>query len=291
MTQRGLFPSWLDGSLARDASFGRAYAAVPDARRALLKTAIARLWDWCAPAEALHRRAETLWRSGLRSVSLAEPRRFAMMLFDAGETSPSRLLAALVPALAAGVPDVLAVRLGGRALPPAPQLLALELAGVERLALLSRARCAELLAHLGQGGESGAVLALGREAASVVAEARLHSARQRAWTPGSGPAGVWLERGAGSDLEALDFAQQGAEIHVWGAGRRSIPGGFVRRSGTFETFLRQGYSALYVPEARREACAGRAPLVLGPGCESCWLWPDLEASLFTPRRVCWSVDG
>jgi len=291
MTQRGLFPSWLDGSLASDAAFGRAYAAVPDVRRALLKTAIARLWEWCGPADAVSLRRDMLWRSGLRSVSVAGPRRFALVLFDAGETSPVRLLAALVPALAAGIPEVLAVRLGGRALPPAPQLLALELAGVERLALLSRKRCTELLEHLGQGGESGLVLALGRDAGSVLAAAPLHPARQRAWVPGGGPAGVWLDRTGSPDLEALAFAQHGAEINVWGGRGRSIPDGFVRRSGTFETFLRQGYATLYVPEERREACAGRAPLVLGPGCESCWLWPDLEVSLFTPRHVCWSVDG
>jgi hypothetical protein len=100
-----------------------------------------------------------------------------------------------------------------------------------------------------------------------------------------------LDRPGDLDLQAVAFAQADAALEAWGPGARGLAAPFVRRSGTFESFLRQGYAALYAPTARHEACLGRAPLVLGSGCESCWLWPDLAADLFFTHSTAWSLDG
>lgn len=278
MKTTGLFPSWIAKSLVADAVFGRAYARVPDHGRALLKTALARSWETSAPSETVASRTEKALRSGLRAVTSSAPRPGLVLLLDPAETSPARLLAALAPALAAGIPEVLAVRLGGRGNPPASLLVALELAGVERLALLPKEQGPKLFEHLAGHAPACLVLALG----SVPGPAAWRGRLER-------PLGLWLDKSGDLDLEAVRFAQPDAVLEAWGPGTRSLTGPVVRRSGTFETFLRQGYAALYAPRTRHEACLGRAPLVLGPGCESCWLWPDLAADLFLERSTGWSL--
>jgi hypothetical protein len=279
MTRAGLFPAWIAGALAGDAVFARAYAAVSDPERALIKTALARSWEGSGPSEALSRRTDTVLRSGLRAVGASTPRPALALVFDSSEVSPARLLAALVPALAAGVSEVLAVRLGGRGHPPAPLLVALELAGVERLALLPREQGPRLCEHLA-AHPACLVLALGSAPVPAAWRGRLER-----------PLGLWLDRPGDLDLQAVAFAQADAALEAWGPGARGLAAPFVRRSGTFESFLRQGYAALYAPTARHEACLGRAPLVLGSGCESCWLWPDLAADLFFTHSTAWSLDG
>jgi hypothetical protein len=280
MAGTGLFPAWIGKALVADAVFGRAYASVSERERALLKTALVRSWEWSAPSEVVFRRTETLLRSGLCAVTRSAPRPALALFFDAAETSPARLLAALVPALAAGVPEVLAVRLGGRGHAPAALLTALELAGVERLAQLPKDQGPRLLGHLAQNAPSCAVLALG-EVACVRAAWRGRLDR---------PLGLWLDRPGDLDLEALAFAQPDAVLEAWGPGARGLAAPVVRRSGSFETFLRQNYPAVYAPGSRREACLGRVPLVLGPGCESCWLWPDLEPGRFLATSTAWGLD-
>lgn len=281
-----IFPSWIEERLVGDAAFARAYAAVSDRHRALLKTALARAWEWAGPAAAESSRYETLGRSGLASVRLIRPRRFAVLLFDETENSPARLLAALTPVLAAGVPDVLALRVGGRSLPPAPVLTALELAGVERLARLSRERALKLLREL-DPRSPGLILGLGAGAVAEILAACPPSPWRAVWRGGlGGPLGVWRDKAADLDLEALAFAQPDAAVEVWGAGR-SLPGmRLSKKNGTFESFLTQGYPVVWVPAARREACLDTALAVFGPGAESCWVWPDLQ-SLTAFEQVAW----
>lgn len=284
-----VFPRWIEDRLVGDAAFARAYAAVPDTRRALLKTALARAWEWAGPAVLETSRCAALGRSGLSSLRLTRPRRFAVLLFDATENSPARILAALAPALAAGIPEVLAVGVGGRSLPPAPVLTALELAGVERLARLSREQCLKFLREL-DPFQPGLILALGGGPAAGVLAACPQSPWRVVRRGGlDGPLGVWRDSAEDLDLEALAFAQPDAAVEAWGAGR-FLPGvHFRKKSGRFESFLKQGYPVVYVPAARREACLEAALAVFGPGTESCWIWPGL-ASLTGIEQVAWQNE-
>ncbi|WP_147821621.1 histidinol dehydrogenase [Salidesulfovibrio onnuriiensis] len=282
------FPDWLEPHLLDDAVMGEAYASVPDERRALLKTSIARLWEWYGPSCCTAQRLERLFRGGFTAAEMRSPVGFAVFVCGADMNSPAQLLAALVPAIAAGVLHILAVKPCGTGWTQ-PQLVGLELAGVEMVAELDQDTLQRLLRELAQGGESGRLVYIDAEdAVSQVGKC----------SPGVlslnlGKAAAVVRQGEGGnrfDLDALAFAQAGTRMTYFGDASDVDDSVFSCADREFEYALTQDASVAFLPAGDHSRAAAHFSAVMGPGHESSWIWTEIDANTFVDTRVTWS-DG
>ncbi|WFS64082.1 hypothetical protein LF599_07960 [Pseudodesulfovibrio thermohalotolerans] len=271
-------------SLVDDSLFAEAYGLSADGERALMKTCIARLYDWYGPRKDAAGQVSMRWRSGMESVRRFSPVDFALVLFDGSFVAPARLLAALVPAIACGVGNVLAVRLDGQGDWPHPLLTAMELAGQELAADLSSEDVAGLLRDLAGTGASGVVIDLAGRPDVCSDLSRLAVYRPLFDCSGS----IFLDREEDFDLEALSFAQPDTAFTVFGADS-SLPEGFARGGTDFAAFLENLRDLAVAPANRIGDALGKARLVLGPGQEGCWVWPDLHPEFFLFHRTAWTL--
>lgn len=160
MFENSFFPEWLGAFVVDDERFGAAYDAVPDNRRAWLKTTIARLHVLYGTPQVMWGRQENHWRQGHISVSETRPVDWTVVVVDSAYASGVRLLAAAMMPLLSGVEDILVVFSGEK--PAAAEgLAALELAGIEMAVQLDADKTSAFMAEILATGTSGRVLALG----------------------------------------------------------------------------------------------------------------------------------
>ncbi len=295
MNSAPFFPEFVYQHGLDDTHFYQAYESVSAGRRAWLKQCIAWLHAWHGEDRAPLRERQVTLAQGLCGVERSKPLTFAVILADADFTSPVRCLAALLPALLAGVENVLVLRVRrGRSPQPWPDALltALELAGQELVSELSLPQIRNLLEWLGDSGHPGAVVSLSRDPLSgkgcpicLLAESR---SSVRFWQPDwNGELGIWAGDSCPWDLDTLGWAHGDTQLHLWGA-KGPVPGErFERRSGSFDDFLAHGYRAAFVPRDRRPAVLESVPLIMGPGLEGCWLWPGLTPGFFRSLTAAW----
>ena len=273
----GQWPEVMEQGRVADEAFAAAYARTGDGRRAWIKTGLAAVYAAVGgPRPAACQRRDSLGHD-LLLTTVDVPLDFVVVVCGRDFLSPARLVAAVVPALCARVPDVAVVRLGASW--PGPLLTALELCGVEMACRLGVRDLPGLLAGLPAKGR-GAVVVLGELALPprLPFDLTVFSARI------AGRAGVFGPHEAGFDHEALAFAHPDMafvrhggpcpDLPAWTAG----PGGLAEAAGC-------GYDAVYVAPQPGLSDLAAAPLVLGPGRETFWLWPQLPCEAFRVRRL------
>ncbi|WP_461209379.1 hypothetical protein [Desulfocurvus sp. DL9XJH121] len=281
MTDSG-YQDWMLDCLVDDDLFAEAYGSMPGERRAWIKQTAAQAHALAGAAPAVEERRDVLGRQGYRVLRELRPVEYAVMFLDSTCLSPARVAAVAVPMVLSGARHVCAVRVSGG--PPAADavLTALELSGLETVFHLDEGAARRFTAFLSDLG-SAAVVFCGRgpELSALAAAAGYASPPLKLWRPLPGERlGVWAGAGGDWDWETLAWAHPCSEFEVWGArsGLPDLPVNFKAARGGFERFLEAGYPALYVPEARLGEALGHAPLVLAPGQEGCWAWPDLPMS-------------
>jgi len=271
-------------SLVDDALFAAAYGESTDRERALMKTCIARLYDWYGPRKDTACEVARRWRGGFASVARAAPVDFALVLFDETFVSPARLLAAVVPAVACGVRNVLAVRVDGEGEWARSLLTAMELAGQELVADLSGDSVSSLLGDLSDTGASGAVIDLAGRPGLCAGRSRVavHSPIFDC------KAVLYLDALETFDLDALTFIHPDIGFTVFGPDF-PLPDGFVRGGEEFPSFLDAVRDVAFVPANRIGYALDHARLVLGPGQEGCWVWPELHPAFFLYHHTAWTI--
>ena len=284
-------PSWLAPRIIADARFARAHDAIGDKRRALLKGLIADHFTLTPPVPSLRAQCTQQFVSGLALRTSATPRPFVLLLTDASLDAPALLLAALMPALCSGAPDVLVLRLGARSELTDALLTACELAGQERVAALGPALAVRLLSECAQSGLPGLVLYpdtpdLRRVLSRPTLRAQLDASPLRL-APLRLPTalGLWRDAPAQFDAEGLEFLFGAHTFEAGGAqpGRRAkkTPEAFA-----FSAFAATRRDLLLVPDARLAddarlaAGQGGARLVVGQSRTGLWTWPELSPELF-----------
>ncbi len=300
-----VLPAWLEADLIPDQDFGQAYESMDDRQRGWIKACLARLYDRHPPAVGWKVLETGHPRAGYFTLSHSTPLDFAIFLLPLDFSSPARLLAALLPALTAGVGEVLVAFLlqdapakgassASSPLPspvpsPVPALLtALELAGQERACVLTPKSLDRLLAHLNRLGRPGLLYSFpGLDAGVLPQPGPLGAGLGVAQAPVAAEAGVWLDDPDDFDLAALRFAHPDLRFAVFGPCPRLPDKGFSRRKGDMERFSASAFDAVYLSEERMGQYLGGAPLVLGPGQEPCWAWPGLSAECFFRPRLGW----
>lgn len=280
------FPAWLEEHQLSDARFAKAYNALGDQRRALIKGLIARhyaLTPPCGPASSSATRRFDL----LEHTSLQEPAPFVLLLLDGLLDAPALFLSALMPALCARVPQVLVARLGQRSAVPDALLASCELCGQERFAALGPMLLQRLLLECAASGEPGLVLypdtpefrrLLGqKELRQVLDAAPLRLVPLRA------PRVCAIWRDSSIDFPPEDVALLYGALPFEAAG--AVPG---MRSRTAPD--EDAWTAFC--EVRRDlllaarACAGqhRAAVTVSGECLGLWRWPELHPGLFVQER-------
>ncbi len=281
-----------------DAAFAVAYEATGDAARARLKTCIARLHVLYGAAggagagDVREGRTATRWRQGFTSLEHVAPCAWALVCVDAAWASAPRLLAAVLPALFAGVGAVGVLRVGGSGPWPAPVLAALELAGQEVVADVAPEALLALLKALGAsagaggaGGTTGAggrLLLLGEHPEQTCALARAHGVP------------VWRDAlppiiGVASHCDSIDKTDCPDNAVLRAAHPDAtfvdVPALPRPTDGAASSVPLARLSAVACAPAHASAWLNHAGLVLGPGHEWCWMHPGLFTAWFARRAV------
>lgn len=268
-----------------DAAFAAAYEATGDVGRARLKTCIARLHVVYGAAggagggEVRQGSTATRWRQGFASLEQVAPCAWTLVCVDAAWASAPRLLAALLPALFAGVGSVAVVRVGGEGPWPAPVLAALELAGQEVVADAAPVVLPALLdslAHGGAGQGMGRLLLLGEHPDAMFAHARALGVP--VWRDGPAPiigvAGISPEIAPSDRLDAA--ALRAAHPDAVFAEVPAAPSAHGFQASLAAVACGLDHASVWL---------GHADLVLGPGHEWCWMHPGLSPAWFARRAV------
>jgi hypothetical protein len=286
------FPDWLGELVPEDELFGIAYEDVGEKNRAWMKTCIARLFDWYGPRKDVSGEEIRRWQSGLDTRTAHAPADFCVVLFDDNLLSPARLLAALVPALAGGVKQVLAARVFTGTPWRKAVLTGLELAGQEFVVGLDDTQSRRLLTELREGEHAGSVTVLGPKAAAIVAGEMRTASRMSFWRPRfSRFATIWMEDENSFDLETLAFIHPDMVFQVFGAEVDLPANNFSYEGEGFDACMDALTDVAYLPADRMDAALNKARLLLGPGQEGCWFWPDLHPDHFQSHCTAWTLGG
>jgi len=160
------YQSWLDAHALADTVMAGAYEFLSDKERAVLKKCIARhhvVWGEYSFRESRTRS----FRQGFGLVEDEAPAAYALLVCEISYPSPAAFIAALMPALLAGVSAVLPCFISARDRPSSwkdispPLLGALELAGIERAFVASESEVCVLAEMLHAGGGRGRIVLLG----------------------------------------------------------------------------------------------------------------------------------
>lgn len=284
------FPRQIGGLLVDDTLFAHAYEAVPDRFRALMKTCIARLYDWYGPRKDCVGRVSVGWRGGFDSIYSYRPVDYTVVLIDAACASPVRLLAGVVPALACGVSNVLVVRVGDGEWRPS-LLTALELAGQELTVDMTPDQVCQFFEDICSSTSNGLVVDLTDEGSGVDVHS-IASERIGVYAPFFDRTGaLWMDDGNSFDLDLLAFAQPDIFFSVHGVECAFPTDNFSHGGEDFQTLLTRTAGVAYVPGPHVDAALEHFRIVLGPGNEGCWVWPDLRPDHFLIHRTAWTLGA
>ncbi len=283
-----LLPDWLQDKAVADELFATAYESCSNAQRGLLKKTISLHFALSGEAPAHHSVEMEYPRLGVRVCSSTQPVDWCVLLLPHDFVSPVRALAAVVPPMLAGVRELVVVREKPEEEDhcidwPAGVLVGLELAGVRRIVDLSCQEAENLLDVLLASNRSGRILLLdggGSDFFSFVPHQIRMARNVRRWL-GARPL-IGVRRQPSESVAA------NGEIlsSVLGWAHPDLTPDFCANDLP-ETSLK-AYDALLVGEQELEKPRNGAGIVLGPGMEGCWFWPELNRDFFLLRTLCCS---
>lgn len=298
MRDADVWPEWIETHSIADNRLADAYEGTSDRQHSLCKAHIASLWAMSPPG----RISERLMVDDLAQVGgiarLSRPLRWVLLCVDASTAAPAMVLAALVPAITAGVSDILVAGIGPDALSDG-LLTALELVGQERVVELDSDHGRQLVLDLSRKSElveNGLIMCLGSHAERAVSS----EVRVRMWSPRprcvlgsaggvSAPRfslGVFMEEALPKEcIEDMAFLLPGVDIQWWSPTGRLGPRGVTKQAGDFDRFGQNCFDAVLVPDYLSQQAIRVFPVVLGPGRAGHWLWPDLILDRFLLRHV------
>jgi len=284
------YSDWMLQRIVSDEAFAHAYDSMPGERRAWIKKTAAQIHALIGPMRDGRELSCVSHRQGFESLRGSTPMDCAVVFLDSTCVSPVQVAAAAVPVVLSGARQLCAVRIEEGEEPVADDVLAaLELVGLETVFQLDEAGARLFVQHLVEMG-SAAVLFFGQstELSSMAVAAGYAAPPLKLFKPFvTEHLGFWAGAGGDWDWETIAWAHPCTMFDVWGA-RESLPDlppSFQKKRGSFQAFLEAGYPALYVPEERLREAAGHASLVLAPGQEGCWAWPELSTCFFRKQML------
>ncbi|MCF8109552.1 MAG: histidinol dehydrogenase [Desulfohalobiaceae bacterium] len=289
-----LLPDWAQQFLISEELFTTAYAQLGLQEKTRLKKCIASLQTWYDHTRVQSLGTQTDFAQGLQVWTRERPRDWMLVHIDAHAASPAVLLATILPPVLAGVSEVVVCSQRGSLPYPNSFLTACELSGMETILSLPESGLPDLLQAMHRRSSSGALLAL--QAASPAHDSSDMERDTRSPVPAyrlQGPrtAGLWVDAAQDWDFEALRFAHPELEIEIWSEQSLELPGSWPRQCGPFQDFRQAGFDALFVPLRHVQASMGWAPVVLGPGQEGSWVWPEFCWRMCMSKQLAWFDSG
>lgn len=272
--------------LVPESAFDEAFDRIDPVNRAWIKKNIAQLHTMYSHRECTGRKVDLDWSQGFQSRMEERPFARVAVCFPSHLLASPRLVAAVLPPLAAGVQRCSVVRIGARGEQWEPLLLAaLELAGIEEVFDPDPERFQTWVANLGQ--DSGTRLVFLEEAEA--ARGAVGNYGGPILLPAVAKLGLWFEEPEQWDLEALRTAHPAAGLLFGGpaAPKAEYPRERVMEGSSEELFA-AGPDALYVPPSLFREASSHCSRVFGPGQEGCWVWPELVPESFLKRTFCLS---
>ena len=263
--------------------FAAAYETVPDWARARLKKGIADVWSWLGAVAWKQEFKQTDYPAGAKVLQRRQPRDWCLVVARP-DTGPGVILGAVLPPLLSAVHEVAVLWVGQEEDLQDSTLLALELAGVEQVY-----SCDQRLLEQGMqetidllDGSWGGVLRLGTPPGSGHHPIPRPKGK-RFWQfclPVPETAGIFADDPGLWDFETLHFAHPNLDIQVWSASGEPALGKWPGVQGGWEDFLNRDFDLVLVEEGKVMEALRHFPVVLGPGQEVSWIWPDY------PWQVC-----
>lgn len=276
----------LDAWRIPDQDFARAYACVSNVHRSWIKKNIAQLYALYPPAGVDHAVTRSARSGGFSSITLNRPRPWACLLLPEAPSGPAQVLAALVPAMTSGIEHIL-VLLRQSSGWPALLLTSLELCGAETVcALPAGQNPATLLQALAAQAPTGLVLALDG-ATSADLSTSSDFAQSAFWRPPSANSiRVWCDASDQWFWSTLIWNHPRTPLEAWGPARNDAPDHVQQVSDPWEDFCKPGALALGVGNHLLHAPElPKTGLILTPGQEGCWFWPDLQPEICIQARM------
>ncbi|TVM35110.1 histidinol dehydrogenase [Oceanidesulfovibrio marinus] len=286
-------PSWFLDAALSDTPFAEAFDAVGDSRRALLKTAIARLTTVYGASAIAFSSESQGYSNGFTLSRHVRPAHCAFIVIDEHFASPSALLAALMPALLAGVPDVAVVRIAGKKAKQWPDslLCAMELAGQELAVDVTMESFHTLLADMSGSGVTCRLVLLGRRSQKLIAALAAQCNHDMEFRFLSEPSSLaaWFDHSF--DYEAAAWAHPNAVRTCWVTDDDVEAPGWDCVHGSWDEFVVQRNDAWLVPVDHLAGLHGAVDVILGPGEEGSWLYPELNLGYFLHHVVALGPEG
>jgi hypothetical protein len=255
----------LEPHLLGEESLARAWEASTDLERAWAKSLLAALFEEHPPGPVTEER-RSWWRLGPEYSRTCSQPRAVVVYTDERFDSPARLLATVMPALAAAPGRVFLVRNGPW---PPSMLTALELAGVEQICAIDATKITGFMEAM--AAEDDVYLA-------SLGPAPADSPLVPVWTSGSAKPGIGVfDPGDEVDIHALAWAHPDIEPDF--------------HRGKWRDFLGGGFHAAIVPADLVSEAAAAFTLVLSPGLEHFWFWPGLGRQTFLTCSASVSLGG
>ncbi|SDL62745.1 Histidinol dehydrogenase [Maridesulfovibrio ferrireducens] len=261
------FPEWLDDFQITDEVFAVAYEAVLPPQRAWMKKTIAQVYAVNSPDSPQSKWTVNTWKGGFETEIANSPLDCVLMLVDKGATSAVRILAALAPALAVGVQNILVVFVGEGELSQ-PVLTGFELAGQEAVVSLSDDKFSELISFVYESEVSTAILDL-RSCPTDLS----YSENVRYWrAPNISVISICADED-GPDMDVVKFAHPDVTIE----------------ETTIEDLAESGGDVAIVPAELIGEALVDFKMVLSHEQEGCWMWNNLTDRFFRKDSVALAV--
>lgn len=274
-----------------DSRFADAYDSVPGWARARLKKAVADVWSWSGAVAWNQDCRQTGFPSGTQVLHLRQPRDWCLVAARA-EVGPGAILGAVLPPVLSGVREVAVLWLGGAGRLLDSSLLALELSGIERVYSCRPEQMEAGIEELSRlfEGPRGWVLRLGQSHGERFSggpgKRRVESELTVPQT-----AGIFVDEQDLCDFDALQLAHPGLAVQVWNAVDERLPSQWSVIQGSWGEFLNSDFDLALVGKGRAEEALRRFPVVLSPGHEVTWIWPDYPWQMCFVDRLGWIQEG
>lgn len=282
-------PAWLEAMRPDDRLAASAYENTPAPLRALLKSAIAFHFQFWGEMPTEQTQGVRNPAAGFAWQRAERPVPWTLAVMDPAYASPARLLAALLPAVLAGVDMILVVCPDQ---PPAPvQNVALDLAGLENLYVVPSAGASapaltDVVRELAAQGE-GRLLLFPTECSrfSPLFQTLCETARGlrvRLWQDMPAPRIALVT----DDADGKDGEDRAGEAALRDKLQWAHGDAVVQRVSPGAWPAGNGFAACCAARADvfEKVAAGHTPLLLGPGLEACWLHDGVSPLFFRIAR-------
>lgn len=261
------FPDWLAEFQITDEVFAEAYESVLPQNRAWMKKTIAQVYAVSSPDAPQSRWVVNTWKGNFETEVSNSPLDCVLMVVDNGAKSAVRILAALTPALAVGVKNILVAFVGDGELSE-PVLTGFELAGQEAVVSISEDKFSELVSFVYESEASAAILDLRSNPTDLS-----YCENVRYWrAPEVSLITVCMDDDD-PDMDVIKFAHPDVEI----------------KESTIEDLAESGGDAAIVPAELIGEALVDFKIVLSHEQEGCWMWNTITDNFFRKDSIALTV--